>query len=174
MVKYLGKLAQDIKDYFGYPKDVHLGLGRKVSPVYLVNPVGTLKVYNLSVTAVQNQWYDVIGGVACSDGQGKKLSNVRVLYMGFNMNTLAEDIAETVIVDGEEFDGTQAAAGAGSNYSCYILKSDGNNSVNEDAASVRNAAMFSSFAAREFSFQIRKTTANGANILKGWVVVEEF
>ena len=109
----ISKLIQNMREFFEIDRQPQLlrklGFGRKIVPVYAVNGVGEFNHDSCSITAVQNQWYDVLNDGALVSGvsAGKKVLNVELYHIVMRMNTLAEDLELAILIDGESFVSTQ-------------------------------------------------------------------
>ena len=96
----MNALADQIRSYFQLPFNYILkGVGRRVDPVYVVNCGGSLKSEISSVTAVQDQWYDVLDGGAAiaAPANAKKLKNIVPIHLCGEMQTANEDLDFHVI-----------------------------------------------------------------------------
>ena len=156
MTKTMGQLSQDIKEFFKLTFIPKFGIGRKVSPVYVVNPVPEVQANAvLNKAVVQNTWETVLDTTV----------NVRLIKFSFRMTTLAEDIEVRVTDDvGSEII-AQAAAVAGTDYSLSISLL-GTGSTTRYALSTTDYNHPFTLESRSLKVEIRKTTANGANNLQ--------
>lgn len=115
--------------------------------------------------AVQNTWYTVLNTT----------TNVRVLLCVVTMSTAAEDLEMRVTIDGQVLLGAQAAAVAGTKYYCYINDTPATPAQYLTVSTgVYNIANMSSLDCKSFKFEVRKTSANGANQLNGGVVYQRW
>jgi hypothetical protein len=113
--------------------------------------------------AVQNTYYTVLDTVY----------NVVLDYAVMRMETAAEDIETRFTIDGLVLSGTQGAAVAGTDYSVYIARSANGMTANVTTTTVQGM-ITSPLPCRSLKVEIRKTTANGANTLKGCVIYHKW
>ena len=113
-------------------------------------------------TAVQNTWYAILNTT----------TNVRVIGINMMMATAAEDLECRVTIDGQTISGVQLAAVAGTYYTALLAQT-----------STVQSLIFTStvyvgrghlFEGRSVKVEIRKTTANGANVLSGSVMYQQY
>lgn len=136
---------------------VDMGLNGSGYPRLVPPTLQTLATLN-QAAAVQNTWYAILDTT----------TNVRLYYVIVQMDTLAEDIAVRITIDGQVFTGSQAAAVAGTPYYWYVRP----NATSIGAVPVNTVypMLYQGGGMLEGSsvkVECRKTTANGANNLKG-------
>ena len=107
MTKTLGQLSTDIKDFFKLTFIPKFGIGRKVSPVYLVNPAPAMQaVAVVDAALTQNTWYTLLDTT----------DNVMIWAVMVNQDTADESIQFKFTFDGNSpiatIAATNCAAGA--------------------------------------------------------------
>lgn len=109
--------------------------------------------------AVQNTWYTVID------------TTLRGLLhkVGMAMQTAAENLEMKLTIDGVEYNGAQAAAVAGTNYlpGAYVLDETGAPRLYFQTVLTISPL---NLPFETLKVEVRKTSANGANNLNGWVI----
>ena len=159
-MKTLFEVLEDMRTYFGVPvsKLKSLGFGRKVVPVYMVNPAPEFDGRDtLTVAAVQNTKYTVF-----------ETTDAGILWFaGVKMATLAEDIEIIVTIDGVEKTAAKAGAVAGTAYWGFINPES--NALLSNSSTVTMFGVGNGIPYRSCKVEIQKTTANGANNLSGYV-----
>ena len=93
--------------------------------------------------------------------------------MGYEMQTANEDIEWKLTIDEEEITGSCAGAVAGTPYNiqCNI---SGNDFGSADASGWNPFGKYSNQKCRKFKFEIRKTTAAGANDMISYVCYGDY
>lgn len=110
--------------------------------------------------AVQNTWYTVLDTV----------SKVEVDFITIAMQTLAENLECRATVDGVVYTGVQASAIAGQIYHVARVLENVDGITMTVSIYTLMAKLNDSWKCRSFKFEVRKTSANGANELRGRVM----
>lgn len=147
-----GSLSKKVQEFFTLDFLPHLGLGKKVVPVYLVNPVPELQApARIAASLTQNVWYTVL------DTQSDvRLNGIWVYQTGagetIELRITTERGVETI---------SQAAVAATS----YFAEISVGNSDNYWQFGTTNSMASMAFLRelRSLKVEIRKTTAAGAN-----------
>ena len=149
----------DRKDY-GLPS-----VRKSIQPVFLLNRQPKLKYIWVDLgQVVQNTWYTVFD----------ERCDLRLETVAEHMETLAEDIEIRLTVNNVVYTGAQAAAVAGSYYWVFYdgFAMYGVTASSGPIGNGSNGGMF--LDCNEFKFEMRKTSANGANNLHVNVTVAYF
>lgn len=111
--------------------------------------------------AVQNTWYDILATTL----------NARIYYLSVSMRTLAEDLEVQLIIDGNTYAGSQAAAVADADYYCYLVAygSTTATSLAMTQNTLTLVGLNTFLEGKSIRVRVRKTSANGANSLNGIV-----
>lgn len=167
-MKTFGQLAQDLREFFSLTFTPHLGLGRKVLPMYVVNPVAEfVAVYQDNPTLVQNTY------VTIKERYGSGL----IHSICTDMTTAGETLQFRITVDGVAITTSAVACNADTDYWWWIFPAGIAYALGGYAGTTEDLVMChkGSLPYRDsIKVEVQKTTAAGANACNVCIMASEW